>query len=195
MAVFSLTRAPILSTRAQVLVLPVNTAGILLDPILMRTQTLYADNYRQYRRACLESWLTAGSCLLHKRQREYAGLGASSNGNQPQYIANLTIARHPYHNPKTVWLNAALMDLKQQLIKLIRYEGVRRIAIFARPLLSLCSDNHFDTADAIKDGYSEIDSKALNVSDAAVLALFDELKDVPRLRIDIHLPRLPTLSA
>lgn len=195
MAVLSVTRAPILNTRAQVLVLPVNTAGILLDPILMRTQTLYADNYRQYRRACLESWLTAGSCLLHKRQREHAGLGASSNGNQPQYIANLTIARHPYHDPKTVWLNAALMDLKQQLTKLIRYEGVRRIAIFARPLLSLCSNDSVDAADTLENTASEMEDTALSVPNAAVLALFDELKDVPRLRIDIHLPRLPTLSA
>ncbi|GAA0323647.1 hypothetical protein [Psychrobacter aestuarii] len=195
MAILSVTRAPILNTRAQVLVLPVNTAGILLDPILMRTQTLYADNYRQYRRACLESWLTTGSCLMHKRQREHAGLGASSNGNQPQYIANLTIARHPYHDPKMVWLNAALMDLKQQLTKLIRYDGVRRIAIFARPLLSLCSNDSVIAADAIENAASEMEDTALSASDTAVLALFDELKDVPRLRIDIHLPRLPTLSA
>jgi|GEM_PF-398239 len=195
MAVLSLTRAPILNTRAQVLVLPVNTAGILLDPILMRTQTLYADNYRQYRRACLESWLTTGSCLLHKRQREHAGLGASSNGNQPQYIANLTISRHPYHDPKMVWLNAALMDLKQQLTKLIRYEGIRRIAIFARPLLSLCPNDSFDNADEIRNDANEMDNEALNLSDAAVLALFDALKDVPRLRIDIHMPRLSMMSA
>ena len=180
MAILTVTRAPILNTRAQVLVLPVNTAGILLDPILLRTQTLYADNYQQYRRACLESQLTVGRCLLHKRQRERAGLGVSGNGNQPEYIANLAIARHPYHDPKAVWLNAALVDFQQQLTKLIRYQGVRRLAILARPLLPLCTNNGDAQADH---------ETTLAESEASVLALFDVLKDVPRVRIDIHLPR------
>ena len=87
MASLQLTHAPILNSSAQLLVLPVNNAGILLDPILTRSKNLYPDNYQHYFRACREGSLMVGSCLMHKRVREQAGLGVSSNGSQPSYIA------------------------------------------------------------------------------------------------------------
>ncbi|WP_228138883.1 hypothetical protein [Psychrobacter sp. P2G3] len=81
MTTLQLTHAPILNSSAQILILPVNNAGIFLDPVLMRTKTLYPDNYQRYYRACRDGSFEAGSCLLHKRLREHAGLGISSNGN------------------------------------------------------------------------------------------------------------------
>ena len=138
MATLQLTHVPILNSSAQLLILPVNTAGILLDPILSRAKTLYPDNYQRYYRACRDGSLIVGSCLLHKRSREQAGLGISSNGNQPSYIANLVISDHPYHPTRLCWLMAALGDLQQQLIPLIpliRYQGIRRVALLARPLI------------------------------------------------------------
>lgn len=135
MATLQLTHAPILNSSAQLLILPVNNAGILLDPILTRSKNLYPDNYQRYYRACRDGSLMVGSCLLHKRAREQAGLGVSSNGSQPSYIANLVITDHPYHPSRSRWLTAALVDLQQQLIPLVRYQGVRRIALLARPLV------------------------------------------------------------
>ncbi|HSP85893.1 MAG TPA: hypothetical protein VLN09_09175, partial [Psychrobacter sp.] len=62
-----LTHAPILNSSAQLLILPVNIAGLLLDPILTRAKTLYPDHYQRYYRACRDGSLVVGSCLLHKR--------------------------------------------------------------------------------------------------------------------------------
>ena len=52
MATIEQTHTPILNSNAQVLILPVNSAGVLLDPVLTRCKTLYPDNYQRYHRAC-----------------------------------------------------------------------------------------------------------------------------------------------
>lgn len=130
-----------------------------------------------------------GSCLLHKRALEQAGLNISSNGNQPSYIANLVVSNHPYHPTRSQWLIAALNDLSEQLIPLIRYQGIRRIALLARPLIH----NHLrnETANL---------SNAANLANAGSLALDwhadilplllqQHLQDLPKVQIDIHLPK------
>ena len=66
MATLQLTHAPILNSSAQLLILPVNSAGMLLDPILTRAKTLYPDHYQRYYRACRDGSLVVDSCLLHK---------------------------------------------------------------------------------------------------------------------------------
>jgi len=183
MTTLRLTHAPILNSSAQVLILPVNNAGIFLDPILMRTKSLYPDNYQRYYRACRDSSLKAGSCLLHKRLRETAGLGISSNDNQPSYIANLVISDHPYHPVRSQWLITALIDLRQQLMPLIRYKGIRRIALLARPLLSTHS-RHNTTNESPTPNLTSLDW------DTVTLPLITQhLQDVPKARIDIHLPK------
>lgn len=70
MATLQLTHAPILNSSAQLLILPVNSPGLLLDPILTRVKTIYPDHYQRYYRACRacrDGSLVVGSCLLHKR--------------------------------------------------------------------------------------------------------------------------------
>ena len=182
-----LTNAPILNSSAQVLILPVNNAGVLLDPILMRTKTLYPDNYQRYLRACRDSSLKVGSCLLHKRLRESAGLGISSNGNQPSYVANLIISDHPYHPVRSQWLTAALIDLRQQLIPLIRYQGIRRIALLARPLLFTHSQRHTDNEPPTSN------MTILDWDTETLPLLTQYLQDIPTVRIDIHLPKSITV--
>lgn len=187
MATLQLTHAPILNSSAQLLILPVNTAGILLDPILSRAKTLYPDNYQRYFRACLDSSLAVGSCLLHKRSLEHAGLGISSNGNQPSYIANLVISDHPYHPTRLRWLMAALGDLQQQLIPLIRYQGIRRVALLARPLIfNKPQQNSIDESNIA-------DLIPLDWHTHILPLLTQALKDLPNIRIDIHLPKDITL--
>lgn len=61
MATLELTHTPILTSSAQLLVLPVNSSGIFLDPVLSRTKTLYVDNYQRYHRACRDGSLVVGS--------------------------------------------------------------------------------------------------------------------------------------
>ena len=54
MAILQLTHASILNSNAQLLVLPVNNAGVILDPVLTRAKTLFPDkividlNYKDY---------------------------------------------------------------------------------------------------------------------------------------------------
>lgn len=193
MAVIHQTHEPILNSNAQVLVLPVNNAGTLLDSVLMRTKTLYADNYQGYRRGCLDGSLKVGSCLLHKRQRELAGLSASTNSNQPNYIANLVISDHPYHATHLRWLGAALLEFQQQLLPLIRYQGVRRIAILTRPLIVPTAQNTDDhsTADSATHLNTSISSafKALDWYSEILPLVTQHLQDLPKVRIDLHLPK------
>ena len=188
MAGLQLTHAPILNSSAQLLILPVNNAGILLDPILTRSKNLYPDNYQRYYRACRDGSLLVGSCLMHKRSREQAGLGVSSNGNQPSYIANLVISDHAYHPTKTRWLTAALVDLQQQLIPLVRYQGIRRVALLARPLISSHSQNRSAQNNDIENA-ELAKSIALDWHTDILPLLNHYLQDLPKLRIDIHLPK------
>ena len=188
MAGLQLTHAPILNSSAQLLILPVNNAGILLDPILTRSKNLYPDNYQRYYRACRDGSLLVGSCLMHKRSREQAGLGVSSNGNQPSYIANLVISDHPYHPTRARWLTTALVDLQQQLIPLVRYQGIRRVALLARPLISSHSQNHYPQNNDIENA-ELAKSIALDWHTDILPLLTHYLQDLPKLRIDIHLPK------
>ncbi|MGP9544035.1 hypothetical protein ACT3QR_03380 [Psychrobacter sp. AOP7-B1-25] len=183
MAVLQPTHTSILNSNAQLLVFPVNTAGVVLDPVLTRAKTLFPGNYRRYHRACRDGSLSIGSCLLNKLTREQVGLGISSNGNQPSYIANLVISNHPYHPVRTRWLTAALIDLQQQMMPLIRYQGIRRVALLARPLISGkprdIVSNQSDIADTLPlDWYAD-----------TLPLLTEHLQDLPKFRIDIHLPK------
>ena len=196
MAIIHQTHDPILNSNAQVLVLPVNTAGKLLDPILARSKTLYPDNYQCYLRACQDGTLQVGSCLLHKCQREHTGLGAPTNSKQPSYIANLIISDHPYHPTRASWLAAALMQLQQQLFPLIQHQGIRKIAILARPLLPNHAHNH-------THNHTHTDSKTPRISailpldwcDITLPLITQHLQDLPRLRIELHMPRHMALVA
>ena len=190
MATLQLTHAPILNSSAQLLILPVNSAGMLLDPIITRAKTLYPDNYQRYYRTCRDGSLEVGSCLLHKRTREQAGLNVSSNGNQPVYIANLVISDHPYHPVRVRWLTAALVDLQQQLIPLIRYQGIRHIALLARPLIYNQSRNEANPS--INESHIAHILPLDWYIDILPL-LMQYLQDLPNIRIDIHLPKDMTL--
>lgn len=183
MAILQLTHASILNSNAQLLVLPVNNAGVILDPVLTRAKTLFPDNYHHYHSVCRDGSLSVGSCLLYKRTREQSGLGISSNGNQPSYIANLAVSNHPYHPARSRWLIAALIDLQQQLIPLIRYQGIRRVALLARPLIS---DN---PRDPISNKNGSINSLPLDWQTDTLPLLTTYLQDLPKLRIDIHMPK------
>ncbi len=172
------------------MLLPVNSAGILLDPVLTRSKTLYPDNYHRYHRACRDGSLQVGSCLIHKREYERAGLSANSNNNQPIYIANLVISDHPYHPTRTRWLVAALNDLGQQLIPLIRYKGIRKMSILTRPLISSNQTVSNSSSSEISDTDLSITNTVPSEWQSTTLPLLIEhLQDLPKLRIELHLPK------
>lgn len=167
-----------------------NNAGILLDSVLTRSKTLYPDNYQRYYRACRDGSLQVGSCLLHKRQHGQAGLGASTNSNQPIYIANLVVSDHPYHPTRKHWLIAALRDLQQQLIPLIRYQGVRKMAVLTRPLIFSNPPRSPNTAnDTALSITNAVNTVPLDWQSATLPLLTEHLQELPRLRIELHLPK------
>ncbi len=167
-----------MNSNAQVLLLPVNSAGILLDSVLTRSKTLYPDNYQRYHRACRDGSLQVGSCLIHKCEYERAGLSANSNSNQPIYIANLVVSDHPYHSTRKRWLIAALNDLGQQLMPLIRYKGIRKMSVLTRPLIS--SNPNATAATNILP---------LDWQSTILPLLIEHLQDLPKLRIELHVPK------
>lgn len=175
-----LTHEPILISNAQVLVLPVNSTGLLLDAVLVKSQSLYPDNYKRYRRACQSGNLKAGGCLLYKRELESFGLSTSSNSNQPRFIANLVISDHPYHPPRLEWLTEAIKDLQQQLLPLVRHQGVRKLALLTRPLISTQKP---------KSAPSALTTLPLDWQTITLPLLKQGLTGVPNLQSVLHLPK------
>ena len=93
------------------------------------------------------------------------------------------ISNHPYHSARAQWLIAALNDLSQQLIPLIRYQGIRRVALLARPLVY---DNSRDDANDVPNSKNLM---PLDWHTDTLPLLTKYLQDLPKIRIDIHLPK------
>lgn len=207
---------PFLQSRAQVFVLPVNSTGNLLDRVSNRCKSLYPDNHHAYRQACQRGELPAGSLLMHKRQREHSGLAVASNQNNPDYIANLLVSDHPYHPMRRLWLETSLQALAEALMRPIRYEGIRHIAMHCQPLIY--TDHHDTDHHAHKKGknsislapelvVSELANKQLQTHHMAehqmaklgvpVMRWKEDIKPIivrvlsplPKLRVDLHLPK------
>lgn len=183
MAIIEQTDQPILQSQAQLLVLPVNSEGSLLHPILARCKTLFPDNYQAYYRQCLDGTLTVGDCLLIKRQKEHFGLSSTSNRNQPTYIANLIVTDSAHHPTHKAWLIKSLQNLYQATYQLIRYQGLRRIAILTHPLTL---NNHYQDTQTLTPVTS---SKILNWHDDILPIITQILSSLPSVRIDCHLPK------
>ena len=98
------------------------------------------------------------------------------------------ISDHPYHSPRASWLSAALVDLQQQLIPLIRYQGIRRIALLARPLIAHHLQQN-STQNNVADNAEMTTSIALDWSSDILPLINQHLQDLPKLRVDIHLPK------
>ena len=183
MARISLTHEPILRSQAGLLILPVSDDGSVLDPVLARCKTLYPDNYLAYRRACIDGGFKVGQCLVTKRQLEQSGLGANSTNNQPIYIANLATTDHPYHPIRKRWLVETLQSLQPELIRLIRYDGLRRIALLARPLIYAEYGQDTDNAAA------QMRVPILDWQTDILPMLTEAWQDLPKVRIDMHVPK------
>lgn len=192
MATLQLTHSPILPQPAQLLILPVNNVGVILDPVIARCKILYPDNYHHYRKACLDAQLSVGTSLLVRRQREQSGLGVSGNSNRPSHIANLVVCDHPYHPVRRAWLSSALDELKTQLFELMRHEGLRSVALLARPLIY---PNHSrdsaeeDLQSSHQRDFAEAKVPLLDWQQDILPLLEQKLADLPKLRIEIHLPK------
>lgn len=202
MAVINLTHDPILNSSAQILVLPVSHAGTFVDSVLIRSRTLYPDNYEHYYQSCRNGRLKIGKCLLHKRVLESTGLTAADTRKQPTYIANMVITDHPHHPTRSRWLESALYDLQQQLIPLILNQGIRRVSILARPLIYIPSQApqpSYTASPATEHSYSIYPNRSAGFTPldwhSVILPLFVKyLQGLPKVRIDVHLPKTTAIK-
>ena len=166
------THDPFLQSNAQVLLLPVCTDGNILHPVLARCKSLFIDNYNDYRTKAITGELTFGDVLLNKVPKQLTGLGVQTG--MAEYIANLLVAKSVEQRVSTRTLTTCLQALKPQLYQLMRYQGVRRVAFIASPLL-LHADKHI-SGGALLDAQGIIDS-------------FSVLADIPKLTIEVHYGR------
>lgn len=173
MATILSTHEPFLQSKAQVFILPVSTDGNLLHPIVARCKTMFADNYDHYHKKALVGELLLGDVLLHKIQKQHTGLGTHVGG--ADYIANLAVQKFPEHAITERMLTQCLKALKPKLYDLMRYHGVRRVAVVASAFL-IATPNNTINAQQIFCAWENI------------------FGDTPKLTIELHFGKETDLS-
>lgn len=166
-----LTHSPFLQSQAQLLALPVSTDGHILHPVVARCQKLFADNYDHYQQKTMAGELSLGDVLVHRLNKQLAGLGVQSG--RAVYVANMLTHKFPEQPISVRTLTLCLKNFKPQLYELMRYQGIRRVALLGSALL-VKSDGvdgevvQFLTAERIVEVCCEV------------------LGDVPKITIEVH---------
>lgn len=132
MTTFLATHEPFLQSRAKLLILPMSADGTILNPVLARTKSLYPSNYEAYKRQAVDGQLRLGDVLLHKTETHTTGLSPSTH--QADYIANLITTHHAHHSTELSTLKTGFTALHPKLFELMRYHGLRQVAMLATPL-------------------------------------------------------------
>lgn len=194
MATIRYTSGRLMQSSCQLLVLPLSSADTnsLQDAVISRCMRLYPNNYQTYSRECMEGNLQVGSCLLVKRQREKAGLSASTNADRLQYIANLLVYDAPNHPIRRKWLLDALYDLSTQVHPLIQHQGLKSIAVYARPLIyptHAQNDSDFARRQAsIPVPSADLHAPIMDWENDIRPLMESILTKIPKVKIDIHVP-------
>lgn len=166
------THEPFLQSSAQMFILPVCTDGNISHPVLMRCKSLFIDNYNDYRNKAMTGELIFGDALLNKVPKQLTGLGVQTGG--VEYIANLLVAKSVEQRVSPRTLIGCLKILKPKLYHLMRYQGVRRVAFIASPLL-MNADTH--------------ESSGVSIDVQDIIDSFRVLADIPKLTIEVHYSR------
>lgn len=164
------THEPFLQSKAQMLLLPVSTDGNLAHPVVARCKSLFADNYEAYHKKAIAGELMLGQTLTVTLDRQITGLGVQTNS--VQYIGNLVCQKFPEHPISVRMFERCLTELKPKLYELMRYQGVRRVALLGSALLA-------------KSGEPSEHVSWLTVQ-SIVQSVRSVLGDVPKLTIEIH---------
>lgn len=161
------THDPFLQSKAQLFVLPVSTDGNILHPVVARCKTMFAENYQVYYQSAVMGELTLGQVMLNRVSRQQTGLGVRTDN--AEYVANLLVQKFAYHQVSERMFLLCLKTLKPMVYELMRYQGLRRVAFIASPLLV----QHTDVPTALTAGQ--------------IIELWTQVfGDVPKLSIFIH---------
>lgn len=152
--------------------------GTVLNPVLARTKSLYPSNYEAYREQALDRALKLGDVLLHKTEKHITGLSAPNNF-MADYIANIITTNHAHHASELSILTIAFKTLNPMLFELMRYKGLRHVAMFATPLFLPPTGN----PDFVQPSIHR------PISPMHFWQIVTELLDVPRIQVTVHFGR------
>lgn len=120
----------ILHSRADVLILGLSSDGTVLSPIVERLMGLYPSFYRQYRELAHKDGLRLGELIVHPVQKQATGLAVGTNAGAT-YVIGAIVHAHPTQSTKPQAWQSALQAMDEKLYELMRYKGVRHIALLA----------------------------------------------------------------
>ncbi|WP_029103016.1 hypothetical protein [Moraxella caprae] len=171
---------PFLQSKAQMLIMPVSTDGNIAHPVIARCKGLYADNYEHYQKKAIGGELSLGDAMVFRISKQTTGLGVQMGG--AEYVGSLVIQKFPEQPISVRMLTRSLTALKPHVYELMRYKGLRRVAILGSALL-------VKNATAQEGGTVEwlTAEHIMNVCQ-------DVLGDVPKLTVEVHFGRDIPLS-
>lgn len=181
MAIFT-THAPLLQSKAQLIILPMSADGNILHPVVARTKSVFFDNYDRYHKQAIAGELKLGDVLVCRIAKQHTGLGVQTS--TAEYVANLIAQKSPEQPISVRTLTLCLNNLKPKLYELMRYQGVRRVAFLGSALL--------------KTQMTDGETVAWLTPERILTVCHEVLGDVPKLSIEIYFGKdtpLPTLQS
>lgn len=170
---------PFLQSRAQMLIMPVSTDGNIAHPVIARCKGLYADNYEHYQKKAIGGELSLGDAVAFRISKQTTGLGVRTGG--VEYVGSLVVQKFPEQPISVRMLTRCLTALKPYIYELMRYKGLRRVAILGSALL-------------IKDTAQESSAVEWLTAEHVLNVCQDVLGDVPKLTVEVHFGRDTPLS-
>lgn len=126
---FVARQSSMLHSRAELLVLPLPSDGVVYDRTLTRLLGLYPSVLGAYKELAQKGKLALGDVLIYPVQKEIAGLGVGSP-KTANHIA-IIIAHHHHTDPvRLSTLKGVYQELHAPLFELMRAKSLRLVAIY-----------------------------------------------------------------
>lgn len=170
---------PFLQSKAQLLIMPVSTDGNIAHPVIARCKSLYADNYEHYHKKAIGGELSLGCALIFRISKQITGLGVQTGG--AEYVGSLVVQKFPEQPISVRMLTRSLATLKPHIYELMRYKGLRRVAILGSALL-------------VKDATQESSAVELLTAEHIMSVCQDVLGGVPKLTTEVYFGRDTSIS-
>lgn len=161
------------------LIMPVSTDGNIAHPVIARCKGLYADNYEHYQKKAIGGELSLGDALVFRISKQTTGFGVQTGG--AEYVGSLVVQKFPEQPISVRMLTRSLTALKPHVYELMRYKGLRRVAILGSALL-------------VKDATQESSTVEWLTAEHVLNVCQDVLGDVPKLTVEVHFGRDIPLS-
>lgn len=127
MSQFVARQSSILHSRAELLILPLPSDGLVYG-VLARLLGLYPSVYQNYRELAQKGKLTLGDVLLCPVQKEVVGLGVGS-GKLASHVA-IIIIHHQLSDPvRLSTLKTTYQTLRLQIFELMRTKSLKLVAM------------------------------------------------------------------